>query len=109
MRKIPFLTLLCAAPMFGQGGPLDPAELVRPLSTNWTSYSGDFTGKRFSSLKQVNVNNVRNLSLRWLNTNIRSGCGADGRSQPDRSGAGGFGGRGGGAGAAGPSNPLVVS
>ena len=81
--------------MFGQGGPLDPAELVKPLAANWTSYSGDFTGKRFSSLKQVNVNTVRNLSLRWLNTNIRSGCGPNGRAA--------------GAGAAGPSNPLVVS
>jgi alcohol dehydrogenase (cytochrome c) len=94
MRKIPFLALLCAATMFGQGGPLDPAELVKPLSANWTSYSGDLSGKRFSSLKQVNVNTVKNLSLRWLSTNIRSGCGPNGTSQ---------------SGAAGPSNPLVVS
>jgi alcohol dehydrogenase (cytochrome c) len=86
--------LLCAATMFGQGGPLDPAELVKPLSANWTSYSGDLSGKRFSSLKQVNVNTVKNLSLRWLSTNIRSGCGPNGTSQ---------------SGAAGPSNPLVVS
>src|SRR5262249_26459332 len=91
MRRIPFLALLCAAPVFGQGGPLDPADLLKPLSNNWTSYSGDYSGKRFSSLKQVNVNTVKNLSLRWVNTNVRSGCGPNGT------------------GPNGPSNPLIVS
>ena len=50
MKKILFLTCLSSALLFAQGGPLDPAELIKPLSDNWTSYSGDYSGKRYSLL-----------------------------------------------------------
>lgn len=32
----------------------------------WPSYSGDYSGRRFSSLTQVNAQNVKNLSLQWV-------------------------------------------
>ena len=32
-------------------GGLDPAAIMKPLSDQWTSYSGDLSGKRFSALK----------------------------------------------------------
>jgi len=31
----------------------------------WLTYSGDYTGQRHSPLKQINPENVRNLSARW--------------------------------------------
>jgi alcohol dehydrogenase (cytochrome c) len=33
---------------------------------NWMTYSGDYRGRRFSSLDQVNTNNVRTLTAKWV-------------------------------------------
>ena len=54
------LLLLASLPAFlmAQGGPLADADIVKPLAEQWTSYSGDFTGKRFSHLKLVNKDTV---------------------------------------------------
>jgi alcohol dehydrogenase (cytochrome c) len=49
----------------GAGG-LDPAVLLKPLSDTWPTYSGDYTGRRFSSLTQINRNTVKNLTLSWV-------------------------------------------
>ena len=54
---------------------LTPAELHKPLENEWLSYSGDYTGQRYSRLDQVNRENVKNLTLAWtarMNPNIRS-------------------------------------
>ena len=45
------------------GGGLDPAELLKPLGDAWPSYSGDYTGRRYSALTQIDQSNVRQLSL----------------------------------------------
>src|SRR4249919_126987 len=45
---------------------LDPAVLLKPLSDDWPTYSGDYTGRRFSSLTQINRNTVKNLTLSWV-------------------------------------------
>src|SRR5689334_17970823 len=86
-------------PLLAQSSSLDPADLLKPLSENWTSYSGDYSGKRYSLLKQVDVNAVKNLSLAWANTDLRTGCGPTGVSSSDE-GAG----RGGAAAA-----PVIIS
>jgi len=44
---------------------LDPASLTKPLGDAWPTFSGDYTGRRYSSLTQLNRLNVRNLSLAW--------------------------------------------
>ena len=59
-------------------GGLDQARIMKPLSDEWTSYSGDLTGKRYSSLKLVNKDTVKNLSLKWI-TPLNQGCGPTGR------------------------------
>jgi alcohol dehydrogenase (cytochrome c) len=94
---------MLAVPVFliGQadtGGGLEPADILKPLSDQWTSYSGDLTGKRFSALKQANTLTVKNLSLKWLSSGIQTGCGPDGTPPPGAAPAGGRGGRGGGGG-----------
>lgn len=91
---------------FCQGGGLDPADILKPLNDQWTSYSGDLTGKRYSHLKLINTNTVKNLSLQWVSTNITTGCGSTGAAPATE----GFGGRGGGGrfGAAGAAAPIVV-
>jgi alcohol dehydrogenase (cytochrome c) len=46
---------------------LEPAELRKPLGTSpgWTTYSGDYSGKRFSALKELTQSNVKDLKLAW--------------------------------------------
>src|SRR6266545_6075691 len=90
-----------------QTGGLDPADMTNPLADQWTSYSGDLSGKRFSALKLVNTTTVKNLSLKWISS-LTTGCGASGTA-PAAAGGGGFGGRGGGrGGGGGPAAPLII-
>ena len=51
-----------AAPQ--ETGGVDPASLRRPLAESWPSYSGDYTGRRFSALTQVNRRTGQERS-RW--------------------------------------------
>ena len=37
----------------------------QPVGANWTSYNGDYTGRRFSSLSEINVSNVTHLRAAW--------------------------------------------
>jgi len=56
--------LVMGALVVGQASTgLNPADLLKPLADSWPSYSGDYTGRRFSALTQVNQSNVRQLSL----------------------------------------------
>jgi alcohol dehydrogenase (cytochrome c) len=73
---------------------LDPVDILKPLSDQWRTYSGDYSGKRYSSLSQINQATVKNLGLAWV-TRVAAGTGPTGVAA---GGGGGFGGgRGGGA------------
>jgi alcohol dehydrogenase (cytochrome c) len=58
--------LISVALVFAAGDGLDPAKLLKPLAEEWTSYSGDYSGKRYSTLAQINQSNVKSLSLAWV-------------------------------------------
>ena len=58
--------LLLPAILMGQGGGVNPAELLKPLKDSWPTYNGDYSGKRYSALTQVNKSNVKNLTLAWM-------------------------------------------
>ncbi len=109
MKKLSLITTLLAVPVMlvAQGGGLDPADILKPLSDQWTSYSGDMTSKRYSALKQINTQTVKNLSLRWMASNITTGCGPNGTGQGGAAPAGG-GGRGGGRGGEAPAAGKIV-
>jgi len=51
--------------VYGQG--LDPTVIGKPLGTtdDWPTYGGDYSGKRYSALKQLNPSTVKNLTLGW--------------------------------------------
>jgi alcohol dehydrogenase (cytochrome c) len=68
---------------------LDPALLTKPLGDSWPTYSGDYSGKRYSSLKQIDQSNVKNLTLAWV-SKVTAGAGGGGGG----GGRGGFGGGG---------------
>jgi alcohol dehydrogenase (cytochrome c) len=75
----------------GQGKVLvDPASLLTPLAESWPTYSGDYTGRRFSALKQVNKTTVKSLSLAWV-VRLTAGAGATGGGGAGRGGGGGGG------------------
>jgi alcohol dehydrogenase (cytochrome c) len=72
-----FLTLsLLAAPVWlaaqDQGG-LDPATLGKPLAESWPTYSGDYSGRRYSALDQINSSTVKGLALAWT-TELKAGA-----------------------------------
>ncbi len=75
----------CLLPGILPGQMLDPALLTKPLGESWPTYSGDYSGKRYSSLKQLNQSNVKNLTLSWVAKMTGSPGAAGG-------GRGGFGG-----------------
>jgi alcohol dehydrogenase (cytochrome c) len=45
---------------------LDPAQILKPAPDSWPTYSGDYTGRRYSSLTQVNQKTVKDLSLAFV-------------------------------------------
>jgi alcohol dehydrogenase (cytochrome c) len=40
--------------------------LKRPVGENWPSYNGDYTGRRFSSLREINRANVAQMRAAWV-------------------------------------------
>src|SRR6266516_3285077 len=50
----------------GQSPGLDPALLTKPPIDAWPTYHGDYSGRRYSSLKQITRDNVKNLTLAWV-------------------------------------------
>src|SRR5262245_23987878 len=65
-----FQTLLAAASLcislaLAPAQPLNPATLLKPLADEWPTYSGDYTGRRYSKLTQINQTTVKNLTLAW--------------------------------------------
>ena len=45
---------------------LDPAKILEGARNNWPTYSGDYSGTRFSSLDRINEKNVKGLALQWM-------------------------------------------
>jgi alcohol dehydrogenase (cytochrome c) len=66
-------SILCAASLLlspvlllGQGNGLADGDLLKPLKDSWPTYNGDYTGKRYSSLRQVDRTTVKQLTLGWM-------------------------------------------
>ena len=61
--KLSFLLL----PTLLAAQQLEPTELLKKLGTtgDWATYGGDYTGRRYSSLTQLNQTTVKNLTLAW--------------------------------------------
>jgi len=44
---------------------LDAAALLKPPTDTWPTYNGDYSGRRYSTLDQINASNVNSLSIAW--------------------------------------------
>jgi len=40
--------------------------LASPVGANWTSYNGDYTGRRYSKLREITIQNVAQLRAAWV-------------------------------------------
>jgi acido-empty-quinoprotein group A len=45
---------------------LDPDLIGKAPVTNWTTFNGDYTGQRYSTLTQIDATNLNRLSLQWV-------------------------------------------
>jgi acido-empty-quinoprotein group A len=73
---------------------LDPTLLTKPPTDSWPTYHGDYSGRRYSTLSQINSENVKNLSLAWIyRANTQPAGAMTGGEGPDTPppGTGGFG------------------
>jgi len=89
--KTAALFLLASTLCIAQG--LDPAAILHPQGDGWPTYNGDYSGRRFSTLAQINQSTIKNLNLAWI---YRANAGETPRSiiggeapAPQVSGAGG--------------------
>jgi alcohol dehydrogenase (cytochrome c) len=57
--------LVCLSPIYSKAQTLDPAALTNPAQDGWPTYSGDYSGRRYSLLNQIDQSNVKNLALAW--------------------------------------------
>lgn len=62
-------------PSFMAAQGLDPSAILHPAPGSWPTYNGDYSGKRFSPLDQINQSTVRDLRLAW-SYQIHTGPGA---------------------------------
>ncbi|HEY7501558.1 MAG TPA: acido-empty-quinoprotein group A [Vicinamibacterales bacterium] len=58
--------LLWSVAMNGQQASNTTPNLAGPNTTSWPTYNGDYSGRRFSTLKKITAANVKQLSLAWL-------------------------------------------
>src|SRR5262249_45552567 len=95
MLAAPFL--LSPAILMGQGRGIAPTELLKPLKDAWPTYNGDYSGKRYSALAQIDRSTVKHLTLAWM---IRVTPGPGAPAAAGRFGRGGPG--------AGGAAPIIV-
>ncbi len=68
IRKLAIAATAILLPVLlaAQGKGVAPGDLHKPLAESWPTYSGDYSGKRYSALKQINRATVKNLTLAWV-------------------------------------------
>ena len=52
--------------MGAQAQQLPQADIQKPKADSWPTFNGDYSGRRYSPLKQINADNVKGLTLAWI-------------------------------------------
>src|SRR5579883_354878 len=66
MKPCRLASVLLFALLARAQAPLDPALLLKPPVDAWPTYHGDYSGRHYSTLMQINASNVKALSLAWV-------------------------------------------
>lgn len=64
MRKLLLILALLAPSLYPQA--MKPWKMSGPPADSWPMSNGDYSGRRYSELKQINDKNVNALSLAWV-------------------------------------------
>ena len=67
-RAVLFALVLSATATLAAQQPVT-SDRIRNADTephNWLTYSGDYDGRRYSTLDQITPANVKNLELQWV-------------------------------------------
>ena len=68
LRKVLFVCLSAPA-AWAAADAADSIRAAEPVNIvgtdSWPTYSGDYSGRRFSTVAQINSSNVKNLTLAW--------------------------------------------
>ena len=67
------LLLFALLPIALSAQILDPVVLTKPATDAWPTYNGDYSGRRFSTLNQIDQSNVMHLTLGWV-FRVRAGA-----------------------------------
>lgn len=78
LHRIVLSVCLAALPAVGSA-QLRPETLLKQPTDAWPTYNGDYSGRRFSPLTQINSGNVHTLSLAWATRFGASGGGRGAR------------------------------
>jgi alcohol dehydrogenase (cytochrome c) len=73
MKRYLLFFPLAASLMTAQG--LDPGALLKQPTTMWPTFNGDYSGRRYSPLTQINSSNVHELALAWATRLVADGPG----------------------------------
>jgi alcohol dehydrogenase (cytochrome c) len=74
LAAVAIFGLLCSSATVQQGQAPGVSDvnvraddlLRQPPGANWTSYNGDYTGRRYSALRQITAANVAHLRAAWI-------------------------------------------
>jgi acido-empty-quinoprotein group A len=66
MRRIRLTALLTLFVIGVSAQLLDPKKLLELPTDTWPTYNGDYSGQRYSPLKQIDSSNVRSLAVAWM-------------------------------------------
>jgi alcohol dehydrogenase (cytochrome c) len=58
-----WMAFLVMPALFGQ--EVTNQTLLHPPADSWPTYNGDYSGRRFSALSEINSTNIKSLSLAW--------------------------------------------
>jgi len=73
LNKLLVAASLLVSSVLSAAQGLDPATILKPPPDSWPTYSGDYSGRRYSPLTQINQSNVKNLTLAWTHRVVNGG------------------------------------
>ena len=66
MRLTKLILLSLTAALLGSAQQLPQADITHPKADSWPTFNGDYSGRRYSPLKQINAETVKGLTLAWI-------------------------------------------
>ncbi len=66
MKRVTLALALLACVTLSAQGVVSIDDLLKPTSSSWPMYNGDYSGRRFSSLSTIDASTVTSMTLAWV-------------------------------------------